>query len=380
MPDTTPTAAPELTEQTPLPLPEAPVAEATPTPEAEPPKPTDEEVLAQELSVMDGVLATVDAPEPEPVVPPEEMEAPEETEAPEPEATEPQAEKPALDEVDAEIATLGLKPEGKSAKRFRELSEKAKVAAALEEPAKNWQTFEGALEEIKATPDQLQAALRIIKAINSGDIALMEHGYSVMTGMTTEMAKRLGKKTDGYDPVAQHDDLRQLAEVGDIPLTVAQELAERRHREAFLANQQRQQSEVTQRQQQQMQAVTYAQQQLNEYGNELARIDPHYTAKAEAVIQQMQPFLDTIPPEQWLTKFKQAYLAQPAPQARPVAVPQAPAPARPGLTHQPLRAGGTVSTGAAKLMKEAPSGLGTETELSVIDYAIELANQRAGAR
>ena len=271
-------------------------------------------------------------------------------------------------EVLAELATYGIeKPSTETVNRFKFLNDENHRLASMEPQAKNWQAFDEHMTSIRATPDQVGQAFAIVADINSGDITRLTAVYDRLQETLGQVAKAIGKPANGYDPVAQFADLQAEVEAG-LPTTMAQELATRRTQDAFLANQRQQQAQQAQQAQQYEQQASGGREALNQYGEELARIDPLYEQKVAILIPALKPMMDEINPSLWLSKFKAAYMALPS---TAVQAPVAPV-TRPTLTHQPLRPAGVATTvGGNRMVRDVP-----KDDIEAMNWAIELANSR----
>lgn len=290
-----------------------------------------------------------EAPAPVVADPATETPAPVETPEPAAEAAAPDAAEVADVDVDAEVAAHGLK--GKSEARFRELAgtirELAPMKAALATAgitdvaqlpeiigrAQRLEEWHGIIEDTDATPDQLSDAFGVLKAINSDDPQVLGQVYDKLTAELALIGKRIGRAVPGsYDPLAEHADLLEEVENGDLPRVRAMELVQQR---AMQANLQQRNQQATQQQGQQ-QAEQAAIAQVGQLNAQLKASDPDFLRK----VPYLQPALATIrqnlPPQQWAQAIADAYrLLPPLP---PVAN------QLPPVTAMPLRPVGGAST------------------------------------
>lgn len=321
-----------------------------------------------ETSATDDALAAMDAgltaaaesePAPEPVADPgiEPTAEPdgdgEPAADPQPEpvadaAPEPRADEPTT--IDAEVTSLGLKE--KAAERFRELSADreamAPVRAAmkdlgLEDPAKVAQALSRVRDadyvmnrvvETQASVDQFDKSLEYLSLVNrgaQGDMQALEQAWALIEPELQVIAKALGKEVPGIvDPLADHDDLREDVEAGDLPRARALEIARQRQRDALIENQRNAQRATQEQTQAQQQAVDTGRQGLNELGAELQAADPaRYAALGPALVAKVKEITASHPPSEWVARAARAYATLPLPAAAPA--PRAP------VRHVPMR-------------------------------------------
>lgn len=342
-----------------------PATPANETPVAEPaaPEPSPEEAA---LAAMDEALAPpAEAAEPvaaaEPAKPSEPAEP---AAAPVPgtpgaaaaELAAAEAAKAAPDETtEAEIKALGLK-EGKSSDRFREMAGEIKALAPVKEAlekagikdvaqlpelvqhAKDYSELIGMVQDTGATPQQYGMTLdylKVINAANSGDRAAAERAYEMVSGELAALAKLIGKEVPGlHDPLAEHPDLVQQINMGEISRPAALELASLR--QAHAMDDGRRQIEI-------QRSTAHTEQQrgvegLNALGAELSA-DPQYAQKAPVLVAALRAMQETTPPAKWVETARKIYASIPAMAAPAPAPAAAPAPAR--VTPGPVR-GNTV--------------------------------------
>lgn len=336
---------------------EQPEGQAAPTTETNNPEP----VLSLEqeaLSAMDAGLATEAevtlpaapaatapaAPATEPAVPvpgTPEAAAAAAAAAAVVDPTQPAADpaKPVRDEAtEAEIKALGLK-EGKSAERFRAMAGEIKTLAPLREAldkagikdvaqlpelarhASDYRELIGMVQDTGATPEQYGMSLdylKVVNAANGGDRAAAERAYEMVSGELATLAKLIGKPVPGvHDPLEAHVDLKQMVADGDITPAAALEMAQLRQGRQLDDGRQRLIDQQKERQQQQDQASAQGVASLNALGAELAAADPHYAAKAPALVAALQEIRDKVPPAAWAATARALYSRLPNPVAAP---------------------------------------------------------------
>lgn len=340
-----------------------PVADTPEPVEPAAPEPSPEEAA---LAAMDEALAPADDAEPvvvEPVTPvaTDDPAAIPGTQAAA-DADAAKVEQAAVDEAakkdettEAEIKALGLK-EGKSSDRFREMAgevkafapikealEKAGIKDAAELPqiiqhAKDYTELVGMVQDTGASPEQYGMTLdylKVITAANSGDRGAAERAYEMVSGELASLAKLIGKDVPGlHDPLADHPDLAQQIEMGEISRPAAIELASLRQASAMDNGRRQIESQRTNDQTAQQQGVEG----LNALGTELSTADPQYAQKAPILVAALRSMQKTTPPDKWVQTAREIYASIPSMQA------PAPAPAPPSqsrVTPGPVR-GNTV--------------------------------------
>jgi hypothetical protein len=339
----------------------APVAETT--------APTEPEQSPEEaaLAAMDEALApAAEAAEPvaaaEPAKPAEPAAPAATTDTPIPGTSEAaaaeqaaaEAAKSAPDETtEAEIKALGLK-EGKSSDRFREMAgeiktfapikdalEKAGIKDAAELPqiiqhATDYKELIGMVQDTGATPQQYGMTLdylKVVNAANGGDRAAAEQAYTIVSGELAALAKLIGKEVPGlHDPLADHPDLQQQINMGEISRPAALELASLRQAHAMDDGRRQIETQRHDAQTEQQRGIEG----LNALGAELSA-DPKYAQKAPVLVAALRAMQETTPPAKWVETARKIYASIPA-MAAP-APPPPPAPAR--VTPGPVR-GNTV--------------------------------------
>lgn len=243
-------------------------------------------------------------------------------------------------ELEKEISGLGLK--GKSAERFREMAGEIKTTRPMMETLKGLNVtsqdqlnsilkdasaglqWEKAVMDSTAKPEQLTSALQIIKAMNTNDPGLHRKALDAMLGECKVVAERLGVEIPGLtgDILDKHPDLKQAVEAMDITRERAVELAQLRT--GTQNYQQRDQATAAQlRQQEQMQqAEQMERSRIDDLSNTLAKADPHFAAKFEAMRQNGTfAAIAQLPMQQRYAAILQAYNALPNPVTQQAAAP-----------------------------------------------------------
>lgn len=230
-----------------------------------------------------------------------------------------------------EADELGLK--AKARERFHELSGyKAAVKRAgidnledlprIVERARFADQLEGAIQQTGATPEQYGQAIQYLALVNSGDPEALGKAYEIMQQELAVLAKALGKEVPGvHDPLAEHPDLKQEVEEGDITRKRALEIAAQRAAMAQSQAVRQAQSAQQHRQREFEEAV----QELNMLGAQLKQADPLYAVKVQALMPTIELIRENFPPTEWAARVKQAYakvqVAAPAPAKQPLPPP-----------------------------------------------------------
>ncbi|MBA4279305.1 hypothetical protein [Ralstonia sp.] len=235
-----------------------------------------------------------------------------------------EAEKPAAAPAEDEMPA-GLSQ--KSQERFRELApykaafkqagiEKAEDLPKIVERAKFADELESAIVDTGATPEQYGAAIQYLALINSGQPAMLEKAFEVMQAELATLAKTLGKEAPGvHDPLAEHSDLREEVENGDITRKRALEIASQRAAGSLAQQNERAASE----QAAQRAAYDGAIAELNALGSQLSAADPMYSSKIAALKPTIALIREHCPPSEWVQRvgiaYRQVVVSAPAPSA-----------------------------------------------------------------
>jgi hypothetical protein len=250
-----------------------------------------------------------------------------------PEAAKP-PEKPADD--------LYKEPEGLkegARERFQQLvsvarereAELAQVREQFEQQAQVTQAFQQMLVETGASDQEFGALLDFAKAVKQGDWNAAE---PLLAHLAQQFRVATGRDPNGSDPFAQHADLSQAVQAGQITREAAIQVMQARQ---VLAQQQRQQAEAQQRQQQEhgyVQSVRQATGQVSQMVQQWSQRDLDWPRKQSLMQAHAKQIAETLPPDQWGFALKLAYdtitqtMAAQAPQRPPVG-PGTPQPLRP---------------------------------------------------
>lgn len=279
--------------------------------------PTDKPASSKMKALLDEMSG--DAPPADPAPPAAEETPPADPiDAAPPAPTEPKT----PEQEEAELLD-GVKSErGKD--RIRQVfSERKQLEADINE-------FKSLITDTKMSPDEFAQMLEYGRLMNSGDEKDLRVAYEVIDQQREILAQRLGIKAPGVDLLAGHDDLKQAVENMEITEDRALELARYRKQDAEKQQQIKTQQQTEQNQAQFQQTIQHAAVQMEAYLNtraneadspiKLKAISEHFKNPAN-----LQAFVTTYQPDQWVNTLKLMY--------DNIVVPKAPAAAQP----QPLR-------------------------------------------
>ena len=245
--------------------------------------------------------------------------------------------------------------QGRTRERMQQLIARVKEASAEREKIQRERDdLVGMVAETRATPEQFNQTLEYLRAVNSGDPKQIEAAIGVLQTELAALSRMIGKPVPGVDVLANHADLRQAVDAGDLSEAHARELAAARDARAFASRR----YEAMSAEQQQAAAIELGRQGLNDLEKQL-QADPEYARKRAILIPALQPVLAQLPPARWVETFKAAYDRL---KLGPVAAPAAAAaPAAPTTAaHQPLRArtpAGQAAKAPASLLEAINAGI-----------------------
>jgi hypothetical protein len=290
------------------------------TPAAPDTAPTD--LTAGAVAALDAGLATEKPDEPKPA---------------EPVAADPAKPADAPAGKPAEPAADDEPPPGLSDKaqaRFKELTpykaafkqagiERPEDLPAIVERARFADELEQAIVSTGATPEQYGSAIQYLALVNSGDPDKMAQAFDVMQAELAALSKALGREVPGvHDPLADHPDLQEEVQAGDITKKRALEIVQQRNASSLTKGRQEQASAQEQARQEHAQAIDS----LNQLGAQLKAADPQYAAKIAALKPTIALIRETFPPAQWAARLQAAYqqVNVPAAPAAPTLPPPGP--------------------------------------------------------
>lgn len=291
-------------------------ADTPATPDAAP-----EDLTAGAVAALDAGLAAESGEEPKPAEPVAADPA-KPADAP--------ADKPA-DPVEEEMPA-GLSE--KSQARFKELTpykaafkqagiEKPEDLPAIVERARFADELEQAIVSTGASPEQYGQSIHYLALVNSGDPKKMEQAYDIIMAEAAAIGKAIGREVPGvHDPLADHPDLQEAMQDGDITKKHALEIASQRATSSLSKGRQEQANAQAQAQQEHARAIDS----LNQLGAQLKAADPQYAAKIAALKPAIALIKEHHPPSQWAARLQAAYqqVAVPAAPAAPTLPPPGP--------------------------------------------------------
>ena len=190
--------------------------------------------------------------------------------------------------------------------------------------------FKALITDTKMSPEEFAQTLEFGRLMNSGDEKDLRVAFEMVEQQRAVLAQRLGVKAPGVDLLAGHDDLKQAVENMEITEDRALELAKYRKQDAEKQQVAQAQQQSAQNQEQFQKTVQSAATQMEAYLNtraneadspiKLKAISEHFKNPAN-----LQAFVTTYQPDQWVNTLKLMY--------DNIVVPKAPAAAQP----QPLR-------------------------------------------
>lgn len=263
------------------------------------------------LDEMSGDTPPADPPAADPVDPPAADAAP-----------APPAEPKTPEQEEAELLDGVKSDRGKE--RIRQVfSERKQLESDINE-------FKALITDTKMSPEEFAQTLEFGRLMNSGDEKDLRVAFEMVEQQRAVLAQRLGVKAPGVDLLAGHDDLKQAVENMEITEDRALELAKYRKQDAEKQQVAQAQQQSAQNQEQFQKTVQSAATQMEAYLNtraneadspiKLKAISEHFKNPAN-----LQAFVSTYQPDQWVNTLKLMY--------DNIVVPKAPAAAQP----QPLR-------------------------------------------
>lgn len=278
--------------------------------------PTDKPQSDAVKALLDTISADAPAPAAAPEEKPEEPDAAADKPAGSPE--EPKT----LEQEEAELLE-GVKSErGKD--RIRSVfAERKQLEAEIGE-------IREIIQSTKMTPDQFAQSLEYGRLVNSGSEQDMRVALEMVEHQRAYLYEKLGVEAPGIDLLAGHDDLKAAVDNLEMSRDKAVELAKYRKIEAERSQQTKAQQQSQQATQEFNDLVKSAAQQAEAYLSTRANEVDH-TARMKVISDHfrnpanLQQFVNTYQPNQWLNTIKFMYDS--------IQVPKAPVPREP----QPLR-------------------------------------------
>lgn len=213
--------------------------------------------------------------------------------------------------------------------RFHELHKHAKTVEAEVERYRTENTtlqqardtIVGVLEETHTTQEELSGYLNFNYMLKTGNL---EDALKLVEDYRTTILQKLGREAPGYDPIAEHKDLKQLIDDGDMTREAALEVVQARNIKAQ-NDHQRQRHETTARSAQEAAAVQEsALKDIEAWNRKMAQSDREFPQKAAILEPKLKGLMSRYPPNLWPQVIQDAYDA--------IVITGTPAPARQGGT------------------------------------------------
>lgn len=202
-----------------------------------------------------------------------------------------------------EIAGFRPMKEALDAAGIKDISDIPRIA----ERASAADSFEQALIDTGAPPEDFAKAMDVLKKLNSGDMAQAAAGWDEMATIMRQWAPLLGKSFDGVDPFDGHDDIKLMYDTGQIPREAAIELAKARTIQKFNQERMESASQAERQQQEFTKQEAAANEGLNELGAKLFASDPQYKQKFPILQPLVASIKATLPPSEWVRATQTAY-------------------------------------------------------------------------
>lgn len=205
--------------------------------------------------------------------------------------------------------------------------------------------FKALITDTKMSPEEFAQTLEFGRLMNSGDEKDLRIAFEMVEQQRAILAQRLGVKAPGVDLLEGHEDLKQAVENMEITEDRALELARYRKQEAKKQEQIYAQQQTARNQEQFQQTIQHAAVQMEAYLNtraneadspiKLKAISEHFKNPAN-----LQAFVTTYQPDQWVNTLKLMYDNVLVPKAPAIAQPQ-PLRSRPATLGSPSATGQT---------------------------------------
>lgn len=283
------------------------------------PEPTENELALE--AMQKGLAEATEDDEP---IMPEVNDEPKADDKPEVKPDEPKPEdveaKAKEDALNKEMDELGLK--ARSRERFQKLShENAELrpirdaldAAGIKdlndiprlvERASAADSFEQALVDTGAPPEDFGKAMDVLRKLNSGDMKQANEAYDALLDTLKEWSPLLGRSVTGIDPLTP--ELREAVELGEMTEAHAIELSQVRTRDRLV----QQHNEVNSQNQNALMVEKTARADLTAWDVSM-RGDEQFLAKRNLLMPFVQGIMNDFPPEQWVRKTQEAYARLP---------------------------------------------------------------------
>ena len=180
----------------------------------------------------------------------------------------------------------------------------------LAEQAMGWQDV---VVKSGLQPEEFATVMGTMSAINNGTPEQKRQALARIEKFRNDLASQLGETIPGVDPLAGHEDLRQMVANLEITQERAAELAMHRNRakaqEQLTGQQEQQQRQVQQARQEQADAEAT----LNDLGVRLIARDGEaaFNVRKHIAFKSLRNVAKSLPPREWPAAFLDAYAAVP---------------------------------------------------------------------
>ena len=185
------------------------------------------------------------------------------------------------------------------------------------ERAKYGEELVGRVLDTGAGPEQFTQALgylQLINAAGAGDVKAAEAAFDIMQGELQALGKFLGRDVPGIvDPLADHDDLVEDVEEGNITRARALEIARTRNQGKIAESVRAREADTATQTRQQQEAAEQGRQDIIAWDAEMKASDPTYAAKRAALDPLVAEIRANSPPSDWVRLTALAYARIPTP-------------------------------------------------------------------
>ena len=174
-------------------------------------------------------------------------------------------------------------------------------------------SFQAAVREAQAQPEQIVLAMEFIKAFNTGN---HKRALELVEIQRKELARVSGVSLPGLDinTLSEFPDLVKQVENLEITQAAADEIAKlrreaklRQEREQQQTVEAQQQSSIQQQAEQSQREVGTAMAQIQQYIEDKRKTDINFKSKDKVMAPKMQALLAGVPPKYWLSKIQIYY-------------------------------------------------------------------------
>ncbi len=196
--------------------------------------------------------------------------------------------------------------------RFHELHKHAKaVESRVEELSQvNTQLSQaresiiGVLKQTHTTEDDLAHLLDFNYQFKSGNV---DAALEWLDSRRAVLLKQAGREAPGYDPLAEHQDLQQQVEDGDMSRAAALEVVKARSLAARHEAQDRAAREQQEREQAYHQEREQGLEDIAKWNRKMHADDPQFSQKADILAGRMKDIVTRFQPKDWVAAIQMAY-------------------------------------------------------------------------